>query len=77
MKDSVTKRIIPVILINLAIGFMIPNIDNACHIGGLIGGFLTAMALGIPENEKKSDTINGIIMLTIYILFLCYLVFFM
>ena len=77
LKDSVTKRIIPVILINLAIGFMIPNIDNACHIGGLIGGFLTAMALGIPENEKKSDTINGIIMLTIYILFLCYLVFFM
>lgn len=77
LKDSVTKRIIPVILINLAIGFMIPNIDNACHIGGLIGGFLTAMALGIPENEKKSDTINGIIMLTIYVLFLCYLVFFM
>ena len=30
------------ILINLALGFQMPQIDNAGHIGGLLGGFLVA-----------------------------------
>ncbi len=32
--------ILPFILINLAIGFTVPAIDNAAHIGGLLGGML-------------------------------------
>ena len=76
LKDSLITQILPVILINLGIGFAISGIDNACHIGGLIGGFLAAMALGIPDDEDKNDTINGTIMLLIYVAFLCYLAFF-
>jgi membrane associated rhomboid family serine protease len=34
--------------INLLIGFMIPNIDNYAHVGGLIGGFVAAFIAGIP-----------------------------
>lgn len=33
------------ILINLVFGFVMPFIDNAAHVGGLIGGFLLTVAL--------------------------------
>lgn len=75
LKDSLIKQIIPVIILNLVIGFSSSNIDNACHIGGLIGGYLISMLLGLDKDNKK-DRINGIILLGIYILFLIYLVFF-
>ena len=69
----ILARIIPVIIINLAIGFMISGIDNFAHIGGLIGGFLISKAVGINSKDKKSDKINGIIMSAIYIGFLVFL----
>ncbi|HEY9722628.1 MAG TPA: rhomboid family intramembrane serine protease [Oscillatoriaceae cyanobacterium] len=34
------------LLVNLALGFKIPGIDNFCHLGGLAGGTLLAAALG-------------------------------
>lgn len=76
LSDALKTRIVPVILINLLIGFMVTDIDNACHIGGLIGGYLAAMAVGIPEVENKKDKINGVILLLIYITFMSYLLFF-
>lgn len=76
LSDALKTRIIPVILINLLIGFMVTGIDNACHIGGLIGGYLAAMAVGIPEVENKKDKVNGVILLLIYIAFMSYLLFF-
>ena len=69
----ILRRIIPIIIINLGIGFMISGIDNFAHIGGLIGGFLISKALGINSKDKKSDKINGIIMTVIYIAFLVFL----
>ena len=66
-------RVIPIIIINLGIGFMISGIDNFAHIGGLIGGFLISKALGINSKDKKSDKINGIILSVIYIGFLVFL----
>ena len=75
--SSVLKtQIIPIIILNLFIGFMIPGVDNAAHIGGLIGGLLTTMSLGIRNKSNNSDKINGIISLIIYLLFLGYMVFF-
>ena len=76
LKESLKNQILPVIIINLCIGFMVSGIDNACHIGGLIGGFLAAIALGIPDDEGQNDHVNGTIMLLIYLAFLSYLVFF-
>ncbi len=66
----ILKRIIPVVIINLALGFMISGVDNFAHIGGLIGGFLVSKALGINSKDKKSDKINGIVLTAIYIIFL-------
>ena len=76
LTDALVSKIFPIIIINLLIGFTVTGIDNACHIGGLIGGFLAAMAVGVPEVENKKDRINGIILLVIYTLFISYLLFF-
>lgn len=75
----ILQRTIPVILINLLIGFTFTGIDNFGHIGGLIGGILISMALGISNSHKSSkrDKINGIILSLIFILFLVYMGFFM
>ena len=70
------NQIIPLILFNLLLGFMVSGIDNAAHIGGLIGGLLISMALGVQKREGKQDRINGIITFSIYLIFLIYLVFF-
>lgn len=73
----ILRRIIPVVIINLAIGFMISNIDNFAHIGGLVGGFLISKALGINSKDKTSDKVNGIVLTVIYVVFLVILGIFM
>lgn len=72
----IKSQILPLILLNLMIGFLLPGIDNFAHIGGLIGGYLCTMALGIEGKSKTSERINGLIALGIYVTFLGYLVFF-
>ena len=71
------QRIIPVIILNLFIGFMLTSVDNFAHIGGLVGGFLVSKALGINSKDKRSDKINGIILTTIYVSFLIFMGIFM
>ena len=63
------------ILINLVFGFVVSGVDNAAHIGGLIGGVLTSMALGVPDKNNKADRINGFIVLAIYFGFIIYMAF--
>ena len=76
LQGMLRSQIVPVILVNLAIGFMIPGIDVSAHIGGLIGGILTSMFIGIGDKGRRSDEINGLIVLILMIAFMCYLVFF-
>lgn len=66
-------QIIPVIILNLLIGFLLPGIDNFAHIGGLVGGYLITMALGIPGKDNKSEKINGLIVLILLVAFLAYM----
>ncbi len=73
--NSLKNQIIPIILLNLSIGFLVKGIDNFAHIGGLIGGIFATMACGVPGKENQKDRTNGIILLTIYILFIIYLAF--
>ena len=68
--NVVRSQIIPLIVLNLALGFLVPGIDNAAHIGGLIGGFLALMGLGVKYRSKVSERVNGIILTIIYIAFL-------
>lgn len=68
-------QIIPVIILNLAIGFILPGIDNFAHIGGLIGGYLITSALGVPGKSKTVDQINGIVVLVLLVAFLGFMLF--
>ena len=70
------NQIIPLIILNLAMGFMMNGIDNAAHIGGLIAGLFIAMGLGVQRKEKNANKVNGLIVSLIYLAFLIYLVFF-
>lgn len=45
-------NVLVVIAINLSLGFTIPGIDNAGHLGGLVGGFLAASIVHFPKLKK-------------------------
>ena len=70
------SQIVPIIILNLLIGFTFSGIDNFAHIGGLIGGVFASMAVGVPDKSSTSDKANGCILLLIYLTFLIYLAFF-
>ena len=73
---SVLKtQLIPLLILNLGIGFIIPNIDISAHIGGLVGGLLTTMSLGIEKKSDKKDALNGTICLITLILFLLFILY--
>ncbi len=55
------SNLLIVVGINLALGFVIPNIDNAGHIGGLIGGFLAALIVQIPNQRKVVLRLLGVV----------------
>ncbi len=68
-------QVIPIIILNLLIGFVVPGIDNFCHIGGLVGGYLLTMIVGVPGKIKRSDQINGTIVFLLLLAFLSYMLF--
>jgi len=72
---TIRSSVLPVIIANLVIGFLSSGIDNAAHIGGLVGGILVSMLVGVPDKSTKKDKINGIILTIIYISFISYLAF--
>ena len=72
--NVIIKQVIPIVLLNLYIGYVTPGIGNAAHIGGLIGGYIIAMGLGF-DKEDKASKINGIIISIILTAFMVYLGF--
>ena len=67
----VKGQVIPIVMYNLIMGFFIPGIDMWGHIGGIIGGIITANMLGTIENKKYNFT--NILLFIIYFTFLIYL----
>jgi rhomboid protease GluP len=58
IRKDIIRRIIPVILINLALSFSITVIDKAAHIGGLIVG----IALGvIVPYQRPQEKVNPLV----------------
>jgi len=49
---TIGVNILVVLGINLVFGFSMPGIDNAGHIGGLIGGFLATGIVHFPKKKK-------------------------
>ncbi len=67
------SQIIPLILLNIAIGFLGEGIDNAAHIGGLIGGLFITMALGVKDKSSNSEKVNGWIITILFFIFVIYM----
>lgn len=67
----IRSQIVPIVIYNLFLGFIIPGIDMWGHVGGLIGGLLAANMLGTIDNKKYN--ISNIILFIIYFVFLIYL----
>ncbi len=67
----IRSQIVPIVIYNLFLGFIIPGIDMWGHVGGLIGGVLAANMLGTIENKKYN--ISNIFLFAIYFIFLIYL----
>jgi membrane associated rhomboid family serine protease len=57
---AVGTGVLPVIVLNLIIGFSIPGIDNSAHIGGLLAG--AALAAIVPYQRPGGET-HGIFMI--------------
>ncbi len=74
--NVIRSQILPIIVLNLFLGFMLTGIDNFAHIGGLVGGILATMAIGVPNKKNNTEKINGIVLFTIYVAFCIYLAFF-
>src|SRR5437588_8953370 len=55
-KRAVGTGVLPVIVINLIIGFTIPQIDNSAHLGGLIAGAVLAGV--VPFQKPGAETPN-------------------
>ena len=69
----IKSQIVPLIVLNLALGFLVPGIDNAAHIGGLIGGVLMMMATGVDYKSATFEKVNGVIVSILYLAFLIYM----
>ena len=67
LSGVIRSQIIPLIILNLGIGFVVSGINNYAHIGGLIGGILISIAVGVKYKSTKVDRINGVVMSLILI----------
>lgn len=76
LSQAIKSQIIPIIVLNLFLGFMLNGVDNAAHIGGLIGGVLVSMMAGVKYKSSTMEKVNGLILTIIFTLFLIYLGFF-
>ncbi len=70
------SQIIPLIAANLLLGFLSPGIDNAAHIGGLVGGAVITMALGVKNKSSWFEKLNGWIITGILLAFSIFMAFY-
>ncbi len=71
--ETIRSQIVPILLFNFALGFMVSGIDVSAHFGGLIGGVLMSMIVGVKYRSSMSERINGIIISIMFLGFLFYL----
>lgn len=71
--NTVKSQILPLILINLFSGFVLPGIDNYAHIGGLVGGIVITIALGVKDKTSAFEKVNGWVIAGIFLAFLLYM----
>ena len=71
--NVVKSQILPLIGLNLLFGFIVDGVDNAAHIGGLVGGIIITMALGVKDKTSTFEKVNGWIIAAVFLAFLGYM----
>lgn len=64
---TIGMNLLILIGINIVFGFLVPQIDNSAHIGGLIAGFIAAAIVHLP---KKEESLKQGIAFALYIIML-------
>lgn len=62
------NQIVPLIVYNLVLGFMVPSIDNFAHIGGLASGYLISTSMGLKYKKDRSVQINYGIVTVLFVI---------
>lgn len=73
--SMMASQVIPILIINFSLPFFLSGIDIYAHIGGFVAGLLALWALGVEYKSKRSDKINGLILLLMFVIFLIILAF--
>ena len=74
--NVIKSQILPLVIINLLIGFLTTGVDNAAHIGGIVGGAMITMALGVKNKSSWFEEVNGCIITILFMAFTIYMAFF-
>ena len=69
------NQLIPIILLNLGLGFILKGVDNFAHIGGLIGGIMITSSLGVKNKSTTFEKVNGTIITLIFTAVIIYVAF--
>jgi len=64
------KPFAQVVLLNIGMGFFIPGVDNACHIGGTISGVIIGLALLFPKKSALKSVHSFVIVLFSIVIFI-------
>ena len=57
LQPGIHKGLIQAVVINVGMGFVIPNVDNAAHVGGLLGGMALGIVMAVsPAAVEARDT---------------------
>jgi len=58
---TIGGSILSLLAINLAFGFILDGVDNAGHIGGLVGGFLISSIVSLPGKYQMKYAFGGLL----------------
>lgn len=71
--QTIGKNLFVLVGINLVFGFLVPQIDNGAHVGGLIAGFLVSGILHLPNSKQIRTQLASLIVYTAIILGLLFI----
>lgn len=71
-KQTMGKNLLLILLINLAFGLLIPQIDMGAHLGGLIGGYIASAIVFVPQKRRLFIQIAALVVYLLLFLLLGY-----
>jgi rhomboid protease GluP len=76
--SAMRRQYIQWVIYLLIFGFIVPNVDNAAHVGGLAGGFVLGFLIGTPRYSQAVESFwkiaaGGALALTAYAFLKMYL----